>query len=179
MNKHASFRVLALGAAALLFFGTAALAQDNSQGGGPGGGAGRGRGQGQGHGQFGGGRGTGADLAPPPTAPSGPAKPIPPIAGEQFFIIASVDQARQELLLKRPTEVTMLTKTSDKTTLLDDMGRTLTLADFRAGDTVWVAGAGLTATATVPGEPTATRIRKGQMTVADLHRLYLDYAEIH
>jgi hypothetical protein len=175
MNRFACFRIVALVAAAVFFAGAPAFAQDASQNGGPGGGFGRGRGQGRG--QFGG-RGSSADFAPPPTNPTGPAKPIPPMAGEQFFIIASVDQTRQELLLKRPTEVTLLMKTSDKTTFLDEMGRTMTLGDFRAGDTVWVAAPGATASAGGSAEPTATRVRKGQMTVADLHKMYLDYAEI-
>lgn len=176
MNRFACLRLAALFAAAFLFIGEAAFGQVNPPNSGPGGALGHGRGLGPG--QLGTGRGAEADLVPPPTNPAGPAKPIPPIPGEQFFMIASVDQARQELLLKRPTEVTMLMKANDKTIFLDEMGRALTLADFRAGDTIWVAAPGVTATASGSAEPTATRIRKGQMTVPDLHKLYLDYAEI-
>jgi len=91
--------------------------------------------------------------------------------GEEFFIVASVDQAKSQLLLKRPSEVTMLMKVNDKTTYADDAGKPMKLSDFRAGDTVWVLSSN-------PAEPTASRIRKGQMTVADLHRYYLDYPEI-
>jgi hypothetical protein len=92
--------------------------------------------------------------------------------GEEFFIVASVDQAKSQFLLKRPTEVTLLVKVGDRTQYLDDKGKPIKLSDFRAGDTVWVTSSG------GGDEPTATRIRKGQMTIADLHRYYLDYPEI-
>jgi hypothetical protein len=92
-------------------------------------------------------------------------------AGEEFYIIASVDQPKSELLLKRPNEVTLLMKVSEKTKYEDDAGKAIRLSDFRAGDTVWVVATG-------GAEPTAIRIRKGRMTIADLHRYYLDYPEI-
>jgi hypothetical protein len=91
---------------------------------------------------------------------------------EQFFIIASIDQAKSELLLKRPTEVTVLAKVSDKTRYLDDKGKPVELSELRAGDTVWVVSS------KDPDGPRAIRIRKGQMTLAELHREYLDYPEI-
>ncbi len=91
--------------------------------------------------------------------------------GEEFFIVASVDLMKSQLLLKRPSEVTMLMKVNEKTKYADDAGKPLTLSDLRAGDTVWVLSSN-------PADPTASRIRKGQMTVADLHRYYLDYPEI-
>ena len=91
--------------------------------------------------------------------------------GEQFFIIASLDQSKSEILLKRPDEVTELLNTTPQTQFFDENGKPLKLSDLRAGDTVWV-------TSTGGAHPTAVRIRKGQMTVADLHRYYLDYAEI-
>jgi hypothetical protein len=91
-------------------------------------------------------------------------------AGEEFFIVASVDVPKSQLLLKRPTEVTLLMKVTDKTQYQDEAGKPLKLSDFHAGDTVWVASA-----AAQNGEPVATRVRKGPMTVADLHRYFLDY----
>jgi hypothetical protein len=94
------------------------------------------------------------------------------VSGEQFYIVSSVDPAKQELLLKEPKEVTLLMKVSDTTQYADDTGKGIKLADLRAGDTVWVASSGSS------GEPMAMRIRKGQMTVADLHRYYLDYPQI-
>ncbi|HKV06259.1 MAG TPA: hypothetical protein VJO53_14275 [Candidatus Acidoferrales bacterium] len=92
--------------------------------------------------------------------------------GERFFIVASIDQAKSQFLLKRPTEVTLIVKVDAKTQYQDDKGKPIKLSDFRAGDTVWVDYSG------TPDQPTAVRIRKGQMTVADLHRFYLDYPEI-
>ncbi|HTW23983.1 MAG TPA: hypothetical protein VMD78_10310 [Candidatus Baltobacteraceae bacterium] len=91
--------------------------------------------------------------------------------GEQFFIIASLDQQKAEILLKRPDEVTELLNTTPKTQYLDENGKPLKLSDLRAGDTVWVTLSG-------GANPTAIRVRKGQMTVADLHRYFLDYPEI-
>lgn len=103
-----------------------------------------------------------------PTAVPGKKTP----AGEQFFIVASVDLQRSQLLLKYPTEVTQLMKVDGSTKFVDDSGQPLKLSDFRAGDTVWVTSR------TSGGEVSAIHVRKGQMDDADLHRYYLDYAEI-
>ena len=92
-------------------------------------------------------------------------------AGEEFYIVASVDQPKSELLLKRPSEVTLLMKVNAKTKYQDESGKAIPLSDFRAGDTVWVVSSG-------GAEPTAIRIRKGGMTISELHRYYLDYPEI-
>jgi hypothetical protein len=117
-------------------------------------------------------------------APAAPAhvRPLPQLStypegkktstGEAFFIVASLDLQKSQLLLKYPSEVTLLVKVTDKTHFVDDSGKLFKLSDLRAGDTVWVTAAG-TGDAT-----TALRVRKGQMTVADLHRYYLDYPEI-
>jgi hypothetical protein len=93
-------------------------------------------------------------------------------AGEYFFIIGSVDQAQQQLLLKWPTEVTLLLKITPDTKFVSEANKPLRLSDFRAGDTVWVTYTGTGDTAT------ATHVRAGIMTVADLHRDYLDYPVI-
>jgi hypothetical protein len=113
----------------------------------------------------------GRSPAAPPAA-SGPA-PVgrKTSAGEQFYIVASLDQSKSQLLLKLPSEVTMLMSVTAQTQIQDENGASLKLSDLRAGDTVWVVSSG-------GGQPTALRIRKGQMTVADLHRYYLDYPEI-
>jgi hypothetical protein len=92
-------------------------------------------------------------------------------SGEEFYIIASVDQPKSELLLKRPSEVTLLMKVTEKTKYQDESGKAIPLSDFRAGDTVWVVATG-------GAEPTAIRIRRGGMTIPELHRYYLDYPEI-
>jgi hypothetical protein len=121
----------------------------------------------------------GAQLPPqaqtssvPPYDPAAttPGKKTP--AGEQFFIVASVDLQKSQILLKRPTEVTLLAHVDDKTRCLDDSGKPIKLSDFRSGDTVWVN------LSNSPSGARAVLIRKGQMTVADLHRYYLDYPEI-
>jgi hypothetical protein len=118
---------------------------------------------------------TGAPAAAPapPAATNG--KPVvekTPTSGEQFYLVASLDLQKSQLLLKHPTEVTQLVAISDKTKIQDVTGASLMLSDLRAGDTVWVSTSGSGATIA------ATSIRKGQMTVADLHRFYLDYPEI-
>jgi hypothetical protein len=90
--------------------------------------------------------------------------------GEEFFIVSSIDSAKSQVLLKRPTEVTLLMKVTDKTAFLDAANKPLHLTDLHAGDTVWV-----TSSAPAEGGPTALRIRKGPMTVELLHRYFLDY----
>ncbi len=92
--------------------------------------------------------------------------------GESFYIVASVDRAKSQVLLKLPTEITTMMKVDDKTQFTDATGKAIKLADLRTGDTVWVSSSGPAA------EPTATHITIGPMTVALLHQLYLDYPEI-
>jgi hypothetical protein len=99
-----------------------------------------------------------------------PVKKTP--AGEQFFIVASLDLQQKQLLLKYPTEVTLLVKATDQTKFVDDSGKSMKLSDLRAGDTVWLTSSG------EGTDTTALKVRKGEMTVADLHRYYLDYSEI-
>ncbi|MGB9070375.1 MAG: hypothetical protein WCC21_17545 [Candidatus Acidiferrales bacterium] len=99
-----------------------------------------------------------------------PVKKTP--AGEQFFIVASLDLQQKQLLLKYPTEVTLLVKVTDQTAFVDDSGKSMKLSDLRAGDTVWLTSSGSST------DTTALKVRKGEMTVADLHRYYLDYSEI-
>jgi hypothetical protein len=94
-------------------------------------------------------------------------------AGEEFFIISSVDQSKSQLVLKRATEVTQLMKVNDKTQFLDTNNKPIHLSDLQAGDTVWATSS--------PGQNGAllgTRIRKGSMTIEELHRHFLDYPVI-
>jgi hypothetical protein len=93
--------------------------------------------------------------------------------GEEFFIVSSIDSAKSQLLLKRPTEVTLLMKVTDKTTFLDATNKPIHLTDLHAGDTVWV-----TSSSSAESGPTALTIRKGPMTVELLHRYFLDYPVI-
>lgn len=121
----------------------------------------------------------GQTAAHPPTGARPPASTQAPTStqpkktpsGEEFFLVASIDQSKSEILLKRPSEVTLLLSATPKTQYLDESGKPLKLSDLRAGDTVWVISSG-------GAQPTAIRIRKGQMTIAELHRDYLDYPEI-
>jgi hypothetical protein len=94
-------------------------------------------------------------------------------AGEEFFMISSTDAAKSQILLKRPTEVTQQMKVTDKTQFIDEKGKPFQLTGLRSGDTVWV-----TSNHSDNGDLTAVRIRKGPMTVQDLHRYFLDYSEI-
>ncbi len=97
-------------------------------------------------------------------------KPPPPARGEDFFILSSVDQAKRRLVLKLPTEVTRVMAVTGKTAYLDEQGKPIHLSELRAGDTVYVAHQ--------PGndaDEIALRIRKGPMTVAELHRRYLKF----
>jgi len=92
--------------------------------------------------------------------------------GDEFFIISSVDLKKQQLVLKRPTEVTELMQVDDKTQILNEAGKPLTLKNLRAGDTVFIASR-----LTPNGERIATRIRQGPMTLEEVHRRYLGYGE--
>ena len=89
--------------------------------------------------------------------------------GEEFYIISSVNLKKNQLVLKRPTEVTVLMEVSDKTTCLDEKGKPLHMKDLRAGDTVFVASR-----ANGSGDMVATRIRKGYMTLEEVHSRYLN-----
>jgi hypothetical protein len=91
--------------------------------------------------------------------------------GESFYIVASVDRTKSQILLKLPTEVTTMMKVDGKTQFIGADGKAIQLADLRTGDTVWVAASG-------GADPSATRITIGAMTVPELHQLYLDYPEI-
>lgn len=109
-------------------------------------------------------------LTTPPLPAASPSKEVVKnSSGEQFFIVASIDRQNSQMLLKRPTEVTVLVKLNANTKYLNAGGKPTTLATFRAGDTVWAKLSGN------EPEPTVTQIREGEMTVADLHRYYLDY----
>ena len=91
--------------------------------------------------------------------------------GDEFFIISSVNASKHELVLKRPTEVTELMAVTDSTVYVDEQGKPLHFEDLRAGDTVYVAY-----TNRSDGPPVALRIRRGPMTLEELHRRYLSAA---
>src|SRR6266700_2085617 len=88
-------------------------------------------------------------------------------SSEEFFIISSVDSEERQLLLKLPTEITELLQVNDKTRYTDKNGKAMQFADLRAGDTVYIKSA-----ATRAGK-LAVSVRKGPMTLEELHRRYL------
>lgn len=87
---------------------------------------------------------------------------------EEFFIISSVDLKKNQLVLKRPTEVTVLMDVTDKTVCVDEKGKAVHLKELRAGDTVFV-----TFQRKPDGALEAGRIRMGYMTLEEVHRRYL------
>lgn len=91
-------------------------------------------------------------------------------AGESFFMISSINQSQSQVLLKAPTELTELVGVTPQTKFLDESNKPIKLSDLRSGDTVWVV-----TKAAKGGTAVAISIRNGPMTVAELHKLYLDY----
>ena len=91
-------------------------------------------------------------------------------SGEEFFIISSVDAAKKQIALKRPTEVTELIAVNEKTVYRDEQDKAIDFKNLRAGDTVFV-----TASRGAEGVRIATRIRRGPMTPEELHRRYLPF----
>lgn len=91
--------------------------------------------------------------------------------GEEFFMISSVDQKTHQVVLMRPTQLTVAAGVGPQTVCLGDKGQKMTVSELRAGDTVWaVVKTGKN------GVATALRIREGAMTQAELERLYLHYS---
>jgi hypothetical protein len=91
-----------------------------------------------------------------------------PTPGEEFFIVSSVDADKGTVVLKRPNETTLTMRVTDKTRCLGAKGEAIRFTDLRAGDTVFIASA-----PAPPGPPAASSIRRGPMTVEELHRRYL------
>jgi hypothetical protein len=104
------------------------------------------------------------------SAPPATNRPAAANAAEDFYIIISVNESQNSLVLKLPTEVTTIMTVNAQTTYLDENGKRIGLADLHAGDTVYLihrhAG---------NGEEIAVRIRKGPMTLAELHRRFLTF----
>src|SRR5215472_12705351 len=88
-----------------------------------------------------------------------------------FFIVSSIDLAKKQILLKRPTEVTELMRVDGVTRYSDERGMPIQLADLRAGDTVYIASK------QTAGQFVAITIRKGPMTLEVLRERYLKTAK--
>lgn len=73
------------------------------------------------------------------------------------------------MVVKRPTEVTLIVRVSGKTRCRNEKGEAIRFTDLRAGDTVFIASVSSS------GQPEASSIRLGPMTVEELHRRYLRF----
>jgi hypothetical protein len=93
-----------------------------------------------------------------------------PVITEEFFIVSSVDSGKGLMVVKRPTEVTLTMGLSEKTRCRDEQGKPIRAIDLRAGDTVFIAS-----DRNASGQPVAASIRRGPMTVPELHRRYLRF----
>jgi hypothetical protein len=85
---------------------------------------------------------------------------------DEFFIISSVDLSRNRIVLKRPTEVSVLATITAATTIRGEHGETLRPNDLRSGDTVY---------AVVRMQPEGillVSMRRGPMTLEELRRRY-------
>lgn len=83
---------------------------------------------------------------------------------DEFFIVSSVDVAHARVVMKRPTDVTMLVAIGPSTTLRGEHDEAIKLDKLRSGDTVY---------AVVTPSGVATSIRRGPMTMDELRRRYL------
>ena len=72
------------------------------------------------------------------------------------------------MVLKRPTEVTLTMRVTEKTRCRNEAGKPIHLSDLRAGDTVFIASQRDAA-----GQQVATSIRQGGMTLPELQKRYL------
>jgi hypothetical protein len=106
-------------------------------------------------------------LAMPVFAQSGKNSGNTEFAKGDFFIVSSIDLARKQILLKRPTEVTELMRVDGGTRCFEERGNTMRLADIRAGDTVYITSR------LNEGQLVAVTIRKGPMTLDVLRERYL------
>ena len=93
-----------------------------------------------------------------------------PVSTEEFFIVSSVDPGKGLMVVKRPTEVTLTMGLTEKTRCRDEQGKAIRATDLRAGDTVFIASE-----RSASGQPVAASIRRGPMTVPELHRRYLRF----
>ena len=88
-----------------------------------------------------------------------------------FFIVSSIDFAKRQILLKRPTEVTELMRVGSETRYFEERGKPIRLTDLHAGDTVFIASK------PTGGQSVAVTIHKGPMTLDLLRERYLKGAK--
>jgi hypothetical protein len=88
-------------------------------------------------------------------------------AGDQFFVVSSVDRTHNALVLLLPTQIASSYQVTDKTQYFDENGKPLKLSDLRAGDTLFANYERKS-----DGTLVVDRVRKGDMTVNELRRRY-------
>ena len=93
--------------------------------------------------------------------------------GEEFFIVSSVDLQKHQVVLMRPTQLTVVATIGPQTSYVGEKGQKLDVKAMKAGDTVWAI-----IKTDRDGTVTAVRLRQGAMTVAELHKLYLSNSSI-
>jgi hypothetical protein len=92
-------------------------------------------------------------------------------ANTEFFIVSSIDLPKNRVVLKRPTEVTVLATITPSTELRGEHGEHLRPADLRSGDTVYAV-----VRTEADGSLVLISVRRGPMTLEELHRRYLRLA---
>jgi hypothetical protein len=86
---------------------------------------------------------------------------------DEFFVISSIDKAHSALVLLRPTQITATIGVNDKTKYVDENGKSIKMTDLRTGDTIFVTYS------TQNNALSATNVRKGMMTTAEMRKRYL------
>lgn len=86
---------------------------------------------------------------------------------DEFFIISSVDLSRNRVVLKRPTEVSVLATIAPSTTIRGEHGEALHPNELRSGDTIYAV------VKTQPDGVVLVNVRRGPMTLEELRRRYL------
>lgn len=86
---------------------------------------------------------------------------------DEFFIVSSIDLPRNRVVLKRPTEVSVLATLTPSTTIRGEKGEALHVSDLRSGDTVYAV------VKTETGGIVLVSVRRGPMTLDELRRRYL------
>jgi len=104
-------------------------------------------------------------------AQSGADPPRADFDKRDFFIVSSIDLAKKQILLKRPTEVTELMRVDGETRYFEERGQPIRLSDLRAGDTVFIMSK------PAGGQSVALTIHKGPMTLDVLRERYLKSAK--
>ena len=92
-----------------------------------------------------------------------------PAAKEDFFIVSSVDAGKSTMVLKRPTEVTLTMRVTEKTRCRNEQGKPIHLSDLRAGDTLFIVSE-----KDPSGQLVASSLRQGVMTLPELRQRYLN-----